>query len=198
MELPAFEKQPEVQPRSTHNVVQTLAPVITALSAVAAAIATSKDRTVAWVLVGVCLLAVLVMIWPFIRHRREVVKNRKRQTAKDHAARGRHQELLRFATRFGKFTNAGDPNNILHIIQNSCANDMEKAAKICPPDYMRDLFPVFIQQLETRPPENERQFLLAVQELRIFVASYNSEYVSEPLRKMRTKLMADEQPFCCS
>jgi len=38
MEFSDFEEQqPEVQPRSKHNVVQTLAAVVTALSAVAAA-----------------------------------------------------------------------------------------------------------------------------------------------------------------
>lgn len=52
---------------------------------------------------------------------------------------------------------------------------------------MRELSPYFLQHFEKRPPENETQFLLAAQELYGFIASYNNNYVLEPLRKMRTK-----------
>jgi hypothetical protein len=115
------------------------------------------------------------------------VQTRRIRKLRNNAARAQHAELLRFARRFAQFTNSGDPSNIWHIIHSSCVNDFEKAEEICPPDYMKDLFPLFNQHLETRPSENEAHFLLAAQELYGLIASYNREYVSEPFRRMRMK-----------
>jgi hypothetical protein len=52
---------------------------------------------------------------------------------------------------------------------------------------MRELSPLFLQHLETRPPENETQFLLSIEEFYGLVASYNNHYVLEPFHRMRNK-----------
>jgi len=112
---------------------------------------------------------------------------RKVRVARDTAARAQNPELLRLARSFAQFANSGDWSNLRYIVFNAYGNDPDKCAMVCPPDYMRDLSPFFLQHLETRPPENERQFLLAVQEWYGVIASYNNNSVLEPLRKMRQK-----------
>ncbi|VVB53006.1 Uncharacterised protein [uncultured archaeon] len=194
MELPDFLEQTEKPSGSVHSKIQSAAAVVTCIAAVAAAISASKDRTIAWILIAICAVAVLVMLFPFIQSTVASAKKRKRQAAKNVAAKSKYSELVSLAKRFGTFTNTGDPSNILLIIQNSCANDTDKYSEICPPDYMKDVFPIFLQHLETRPPENEAQFLLSIQELYALVASYTREYVSEPFRKMRLKKWPLQNP----
>ncbi len=71
---------------------------------------------------------------------------------------------------------------------------MEKAAEVCPPDFIKDVFPIFVQQLETRPPQNAKQYLLAVEEFYALIALFNREYVSEPFRRMRLKRWPMAEP----
>src|SRR6266404_4253235 len=101
--------------------------------------------------------------------------------------RAQNPELLRFARRFAQFANAGDCSNLRYIVANAYGNDPDKCAAVCPPDYMRELCPFFVQDLATRPSDNEHQFLLEIQKWYGVIASYNNNYVLEPFRKMRTK-----------
>lgn len=167
-----------------HAAAQTTAAIVMALAAVFAVITQKGDPKFAWSLVALILL---VLALTYANRVLAFFQVRRVLAARDEVARQQHPELLRFARRFAQFTNSGDWSNLRYIIANAYSNDPDKCAMVCPPDYMRDLCQFFLQHLETRPPENERQFLLAVQELCGVIASYNNNYVLEPLRKMRLK-----------
>jgi len=186
MKLPAFKEQ-WARPSGTavHAIVHTTAAVVVALATVFAVIAQSKDNPrLAWVLVS---LTLVTLVWTFGRRVTAFFGTRRVRAVRDKAARAQHHELLRFAKRFAQFTNTGDPSNIRNIILNICGNDSDECDKICPPDYMRELSPLFLQPLERRLSENETQFLLVVQEFYGLVASYNNHYVLEPFHRMRNK-----------
>jgi hypothetical protein len=168
-----------------HAAAQTAASIVMALAAVFAVIMQSKgDPKFAW---GLLALILLALIWMYGNRALASLRLRSALAARDRAARTYHPELLRLARRFAQFTSTGDWSNLRYIILSAYGNDPDKCAEICPPDYMRELCPFFLQHLETRPPENERQFLLAIQELYGVIASYNNHYVLEPFRKMRLR-----------
>jgi hypothetical protein len=138
----------------SHAAAQTTAAIVMASAAVFAVITQSKgDPKFAWALLSLILLALALMygnrVLAFFRVRRL-------QAARNKAARTHHVELLRFARRFAQFTNSGDWNNLRYVVASAHGNDPDKCAEVCPPDYMKDLCPFFVQHLETRPPENER------------------------------------------
>lgn len=167
------------------SAIQTTAAVVVAVAAVFSVIAQSKDNPkLAIELVG---LSLLLFAASFANRLLSSFQASRVRAARDRAARAEHSELLRFGRRFAQFTNSGDWSNLRNIVCNVYGNDPDKCAEVCPPDYMRDLFPLFVQHLEKRPSENETQFLLAVQELYGLVASYNNHYVLEPFRRMRQK-----------
>jgi hypothetical protein len=151
-------------------------------------LAQAKDNPkIVWTLVVVAALSLLAIVEPFVRRLVAFIQTRRVRRTRDKAARAEHDELITFVRRFAPFTNSGTPNNIWHIIHSSNSNDFEKAEWICSTDYMKDLFPLFARQLETHPPENEKQFLRATEDLSLLIASYNRNYVSESLRRMREK-----------
>src|SRR5579859_941234 len=186
MPLPAFNEQWTKPPSSTVQAgIQTTAAIVVALATVFAVIAQSKDNPK---LAGALVVVSMAVVgWPFVHRVITFFQIRRVRAVRDRAAGARYSELLRFAKRFAQFTNAGDWANIRPIIFSLCGNNPEKCAELCPPDYMRDLCPFFLQHLEKRVPENEGQFLLAVQELYGIVVSYNRYYVSEPFDRMRMK-----------
>jgi hypothetical protein len=186
MRLPAFKEQwAKPSAPALHGITQTAAAVVVALATVFAVIAQSKDNPrLAWVLVS---LTLVTLVWTFGPRVAAFFGTRRVRTVRDRAAQAHHHELLRFARRFGQFTNTGDPSNIRNIIFSLCGNNHDECAKICSPDYMRELSPLFLQHLERHLPENEGQFLLSIQEFYGLVASYNNHYVMDPLQRMRTK-----------
>ena len=177
---------PVLEQWSKHDVVQTTATVVMALATVFTVIAQGSTR-IAWALVSLTLLTLVIVFGGRIF---SLWHSRRARAARNRVAQTQHAELLRFARYFGQFTNSGDPSNIRNIVFSACGNNVEKCEEVCPPDYMRDLSPLFIQHLETRPPENESQFFLAVQELYGLVASYNRYYVIEPFHRMRSNRWA--------
>lgn len=189
VQLPTFKEQ---RPNPPGSAIQTTAAIVVALATVASVIAQSKDNPK--LAVGLVVLSLLVLGWTFASRMIAFVQTRRVLAARNKAARTEHAELLRFARRFAQFTNTGDPTNIQNIIFISCANDPDKCAELCPPDYMRDLSPLFVQHFEIRPSENESQFLRAVQELYGLVGSYNNHYVLEPFERMRRKRWAIVNP----
>jgi len=171
-----------------HAAAQTMAAIVMALAAVFAVIFQSKgDPKFAWTLVGLIALVLLVSALMYANHVLAFFRVRKVRAARDRAAREQHAELLRLARRFAQFANAGDCSNLRYIVANAYGNDPDKSAQVCPPDYMKELCPFFVQDLATRPPENEVQFLLEIQKWYGVIASYNNNYVLEPFRKMRMK-----------
>jgi hypothetical protein len=186
MSLPAFKEKWTKPPSSAVQAgIQTTAAIVVALATVFAVILQSKDNPkFAGALVG---LALAVVGWAFGSRVIAFFQIRRVRAARDKAARAQRSELLRFAKRLAQFTSSNDHTNIRTIILNSSNHDPEKCAELCPPDYMSDLYPFFLQLLATRPPENERQFLAAVFELHGHIASYNNHYVGEPFRRMRMK-----------
>jgi hypothetical protein len=188
MKLPLVKEQPSNSGDATHRWLQTIATVVMALATVFAVVAQAKaNQPLAWILGAMTILAGGFMFAPFVKRKMASVESTRIQRVRDAAAKIDHAELLQFAKRFGEFVNIGDSKHISHIIQNSCADDMEKAAAICPPDYMKDVFPIFLRNVETRPQENEAEFLLQIQELYALIASFTREYVQEPFQKMRSK-----------
>jgi hypothetical protein len=191
MRLPQLKQQSAKPIGSAHTFIQTSAAVVVALATVFGVIPQSKDNPrpgwAGWTLVIFLVLFVLVILGPFVWRMIAFLRNLMVRIARDKAARAEHFELLKFAKRFAQFTNSGDPSNIWHIIHSSYSNDFEKSERVCSTDYMKDLFPLFAQHLETHLAENEAQFLLATQELCGLIASYNKNYVSETFRRMRDK-----------
>jgi hypothetical protein len=189
MRLPQPKQQSANTPGSPHVALQTSATVIGALATVfALVLAQAKDNPkIVWTLVVVAALSFLAIIEPFVRRLMAFIQTRRVRRIRDEAARAEHAELMTFVRRLEPFTDSDHPNNIWHIIHSSYANDFEKAERVCPTDYMKDLFPLFARQLETHPPENEKQFLRATEDLCLLIASYNRNYVSESFRRMREK-----------
>ncbi len=136
------------------------------------------------------------MAWTFGSRAIALFRIRRVRAVRNRAARLEHSELLRFARRFARFANQEDASNLRYIVFSACGNNEEKCLELCPPDYMKDLLPLFVRHLETRPAETEEHFCLAVQELYGLVASYNNHYVLEPFRRMRSGqwVVAGRQP----
>jgi hypothetical protein len=180
----------EVQSREWggHTAAQTMSAIVMALAAVFAVIFQSKgDPKFAWSLVALIALVLLASALMYTNRVLAFFKVRRLLAARNRMVREQSPELLRLARSFAQFANSGDWSNLRYIVFNAYGNNPDKCATLCPPDYMRDLCQFFLQHLETRPPENEGQFLLAIQEWYGIVASYNNNYVLEPLRKMRLK-----------
>jgi hypothetical protein len=189
MPLPAHQNQQRKAAGQSHSAVQTIAAVVVALATVFSVFAQSQNNPgLAVELVALSIVTMLAIGGgPLIARKVISSRVRKIQATRDLAARGKYDELIRLAKQFGRFTRSQDPTNIVQIIHSNCGNRSDKAAEICPPDYISSLFPIFLQQLETHPAENETQFLRAADQLHALIASFNSDYVSEPFRRMRTK-----------
>lgn len=175
----------EVQPKEKsggHEFARTAATIVMALVSVFAAI--TRDPKIAWALVSLMLLTLALMYGSPVL---AFFKARRIRAARDTAARAQNADLLRIAKRLYQFTHSGDSSNLRHIVSSAHNHDQDKCAQVCPTDYMKDLSQFLLQDFEARPPENERHFLLAAQKLYGFIASYNNNYVLEPLRRMRMK-----------
>ncbi len=173
--------QPVKQQWGGHAATQTAAAVVGALATVMAAV--KGSTTLAW---GLAAFMLLTMILVGGNRALTFFRVRRFQARRDKMARAQHLELLGSVKQFARFVNSGDYSNLRNIIFNACGNSPEKCAQLCPPDYMHDLCPFLVQDFDTRS-ENEREFLLAIQKFYGYIASYNKEYVIEPMRRMRMK-----------
>lgn len=178
-----LEEIPVGEQRSGHNAIQTAAEVIMALAAVFALFTQSKDSRLAWALVSVIVLVFALMYGGRVRR---FFRVRMFQARRDKIARAQHRELHGFVKQFSQFSNSGDSSNLRYIVFGALGNSPEKCAEVMPPDYMHDLCQFLVQDFERRS-DNEREFLLWVQKMYGYIASYNKEYVIEPFRKMRMK-----------
>lgn len=165
--------------------LQTIAAVLAALAATFTVVAQWKDHP--RIATALAFLALAVVIGTFGRHGFGYVRGLTTKRARNKNARAENAELLRLARRLNQFVSNGDPTNIRNIVLGLVSNDQEKGLEICPPNCLWNLVPYFIQDLEVRPPENEKHFLIAVQEFHSLVASYNNNYVLEPFRRMQMK-----------
>src|SRR5258706_11670761 len=158
MSLPTFKEQwTKPSSSSVQAGIQTTAAIVVALATVFAVIVQSKDSPkFAWALV---VLSLLVLALTFASRVIAFFTIRRVRATRDKAARAQHSELVRFARRFAQFTSSNDHTNIRNIILSSCNHDPQKCAELRPPDYMSDLYPFFLQHLQTHVPENERQFV---------------------------------------
>lgn len=178
-----LEEIPIGQQRSGHNAIQTAAEVVMALAAVFALFTQSRDSRLAWALVSVIVLVFALMYGSRVLG---FLRIRMFQARRDKMARAQHPELLRFVKQFSQFSNSGDSSNLRYIVFSALGNSPEKCAEVMPPDYMHDLCQFLVQDFETCS-KNVREFLLAVQKIYGYIASYNKEYVIGPFRKMRTE-----------
>jgi hypothetical protein len=186
MPIPAFrqdEPEPPAQ-SSLQTSVQTIAGVVTALAAVVAQF-TSHNRVV-WA-VALASAAIVVVAGGLGNRLVARLRQWKAKSSRNKVARGQHAELMRFVTRFAQFADAQNQSNIRQIIFTFGGNNEERCREIFPPDYMNGVVPLFVKSLETRPPTNAREFLLALEQLHALIASYNDNYVLEPFRRMRAK-----------
>lgn len=174
--------QPAKQQWGGHDAIRTAAAVVGALTAVITAV--KGNPYVAW---GLAAFALVMTISVGGKRALTFVRVRRFQARRDKMAQAQHVELRGLAKQFARFVNSGDWSNLRNIIFSACGNNSEKCAQVCPPDYMKDLCQFLLQDFETRPPENERQFLLGAQKLYGYISSYNNNYVLEPLRRMRVK-----------
>jgi hypothetical protein len=189
IELPVLQNS-QVEPTgSPHNTLQTIAAIVVALATVFSVFTQAQNNPK--LAVGLVALSIITMLviggGPLVARKIKSARIGRVQATRNIVAIGEYDELLRLARQFGKFARSQDPTNILQIIHSSCGNNSEKAAEICPADYISSVFPVFLQQLETHPAENETQLLQAATQLHVVIACFNRDYVSEPFRRMRAK-----------
>jgi hypothetical protein len=179
-----LESEPRPPENRPQNTVQTLSAIIAAAASLFTSLSQSKEHPrLAWAFLAVALFAVIGAFGtPLIA----LILKRRKRTARNKAAVARLPELIRLANRFTKFLSNGDPTNIRQVLLQA-VQYQEKLAELMPPDYLFELFPYYVRELEEQPPKTEAQFLLAVQYFHSLIASYDNNYVLEPFRKMRLK-----------
>jgi hypothetical protein len=183
MPIPAFRQyEPESSTSNGwHTTVQTIATGVTAAAAVVA-LYKNNDRAV-WILTAATVLAVVFASSRAI----PLIRTLKTRASRNAVARKQRAELRRVTRRFAQFADAQDQSNIRQIIFMFGGNNEERCREIFPPDYVSGLVPLFVKNLETRPPADVDEFLLAFEQLHALIASYDNNYVLEPLRRMRAK-----------
>jgi hypothetical protein len=169
-------------PKST---IQDVAAIVVAIAAVVSVVAQSKENP--RLAVGLVLVAALIGGSVYLRPLINFVRRGRARARRNKIARAHYPEFLQFAKRLWKFINPGDSGNLRNVISTFCGNEDEKLAQICPPDYLKDIYPIFLGRLERTQPTTESDFCQLVGEFSIYVASYNSRYVLEPFRRMRAR-----------
>jgi len=161
MSIPAFRQQePEPSaPSGLQTTVQTIAGAVTALAAVVAQF-TSNSKVV-WA-IALASAAIVVIAGGLGNRIVAVLRRWKAKSSRNKIAHRQRTELMRFVTRFAQFADPQDQSNFRQIVFMFGGNHEERCREVFPPDYMKDIVPLFGESLEARPPADAKEFLLTL------------------------------------
>lgn len=111
-------------------------------------------------------------------------RTRRLHARRNRVARKAWPAFLRFEIRFAEFINNHDSRNLRTVINGMCGQQNDQLEKICPPDYINVFYPFLSSRHAAVRDIRELDFRLAVTELVGLAASYNSEYVLRPLKRL--------------
>lgn len=171
---------------------ESASAIVMTIAAVFSVITQSADHPIfAWTLV---VIAGLVFLTAFsgraIRWGRETIG----QAQRNRIARKQWPEFLRLGNRFGKFVSRDDSSNLRQVLRSACGSNDTELSKLCPPDYLKDLYELFLARCEAAAARDEHGFSFAVDELNLMVSFYNKDYVLEPLRRLKSENRLDQLP----
>lgn len=167
------------QPRSRWD---TVALVVAALAAVFSAVTQGLSHPVFSVtfLVLIALLVAVECYRPVASWNR----TRKLLSRRNGVAQKAWPDFMRFEKRFAEFINNNDSRNLRMVINGICGQRDDHLEKICPPDYINVFYPLLSSRHAAVRDVRESEFRLALSEFVGMVASYNSEYVLRPLKRL--------------
>lgn len=176
--LDSFQHQ-DPQPRSRWETVWL---AVAAIASVFLAVTQGLSHPV---FAGAFLLLIAIAI-AFVCYPPVAAWNRTRRmhARRNRVARKAWPAFLRFEKRFAEFINNNDSRNLRTVINGMCGQQNEQLEKICPPDYINVFYPLLSSRHAAVQGARELEFRLAVSELVGMVASYNSEYVLRPLKRL--------------
>ena len=177
---------------SDKSALERIAPIVAALAAVFSVLTKwTQNRSLPIILVVVALLlAASAYLGPMLRFFRAA----RRQARRNRYVRAQFPEFVSFVKRFTQFINSGDVKNIRIVLFNNCGHNQSELDKLSSADYLRYIFPHFIRRLEQSHPRDEIEFCRTVNEFYSLAASYNNDYVLEPLRRMKSRLWLQPLP----
>jgi len=121
------------------------------------------------------------------------VRSAKIKTQRNRFVRSQAPEFRQLVRRFAKFADPKDGTNLWNVIYYGCSTkgDESDFNRLCTADYFKSVFPLFTERLDRMSLQNEAEFVDAVKEFHTLAASYNQNYVIEPLKRMNTKQWLD-------
>jgi len=157
--------------------------VITALATVFSVVAQAKEKPIYAGILAVTALLISASVYyrPVVALTRKAILRAHR----NRVARKSWTEFLRFEKRFGNFINKNDTGNLRGILSAICNQNPDELTKLCPPDYVNVFYPLLSKRHEETTHVQEPDFRRAVSEFCAMVASYNTDYVLGPLRRLR-------------
>lgn len=156
---------------------------MTALTAVVSVITQWKDNPK--VALGLVIVALLVTVSILVRPVVAFLRKRMAQARRNRLARSHYPELSWFIKRFAKFLNHDDWGNLRNILFTFCGNNDEELTKLYPPDYLKEIFPLFLGRIEHTTARNEQDLSKAATEFYWLVALYDRYQVLLPFQRMR-------------
>ncbi len=180
------------QPSPPRSPWQTVASLVTALAVIFSVVTQAKGNPV----LALAMVAVALLVAGSVFYRPIVgfVRRRIQQARRNRVARKLWSEVLRFEKRFGSFIGHDDPTNLRNILSELCNRSDTELAKLCPPHYLTDFYALFSSRHQQRKAKDEVDFSLALAELRGMVCSYNSDYVLEPLKRLKSEQRLAQLP----
>lgn len=132
------------------------------------------------------LVAASVLGGPAVRY----VRSARARTRRNEFIRSQVPEFRQLVRRFAKFTDPKDGKNLWNVIYYGCSangGDESDFNRLCSPDYLKEVFPLFAEHLDKMPLQDEAEFVDAVKEFYTWATSYNQNYVVEPLKRMNAR-----------
>ncbi len=162
---------------------ESVALVITAVATLFSVIAQGKQKPMyATILVAIALLAVVSVFYaPVMAFGRKRIQRGRR----NRSAQKLWPEFQLLEKQFVKFLNKDDSANLRGIFSEVCNRNPDELAKLCPPDYLNDFCPLLTRRHDELNHRRESNFVLALSEFRMMVASYNDDYVLWPLKRIK-------------
>jgi hypothetical protein len=178
LEWPDFEPAEPRQPSR----LETLAFLVTAAATLVAVL--KGARPLIQILLSATALLIAIFLWhSSLSSAVREWRLRRRRTRKARAAR---PEFLRLEQRLSEFLSERDYRNLRHIINDIGGCNNEELFKICPPDYLNVFSPFLFRRHSWTKHAGGTKFLIAVNELVAMTASYNDDYVLQPLKRLKT------------
>lgn len=161
----------------------TVALIVAALAAVFSAVTQAQSHPI----YAVAFLVVVAILVAFLCYRplAEWALEQKMRARRNGVARKAWPDLLRFEKRFQGFINNDDSRNLRTIINDIGGRREEELFKLCPPDYVNTFYPILSNRRLLTRHVRESDFRIALNELIAMVASYNTEYVLKPVKRLK-------------